>query len=206
MSKDPAFLFYSDNFQSGTQFLSDEQIGKYIRLLCAQHLHGHLEEKHMLFICKSYDKDIWDKFDKDDVGKFYNVRLEKEILKRKAYSESRSNNRKDKIKKVKKTSKTYVKHMENENEDVNSTVLTDMDKVFFKWKEYRSSIKKPIHKASMEAAKNKLIKLSGNNPVLAKEIVDDSIANGYQGLFELKKKFVEEVSTARPYGAKDFGK
>ena len=66
--KDPAFLFYSNDFSIGTQFLSDEQVGKYVRLLLAQHQHGHLTEKQMLFICKSYDFDIVSKYKKDDNG------------------------------------------------------------------------------------------------------------------------------------------
>ena len=42
MAKDPAFLFYTGDFATGTQFLTDDQMGKYIRLLMAQHQHGHL--------------------------------------------------------------------------------------------------------------------------------------------------------------------
>src|ERR1051326_2827106 len=102
MAKDPAFLFYSDNFQSGTQFFTDEQAGKYIRLLCAQHLHGHLTEKHMMHICKTHDVEIWAKFSKDEHGKYYNERLENEISRRKRYSDSRSSNRKSNHKKEKK--------------------------------------------------------------------------------------------------------
>lgn len=113
--KDPAFLFYSDNFLSGTMFFTDEQTGKYIRLLCAQHLTGHLKENHMIFICKSYDKDIWDKFTKDDDGLYYNERLEEETLKRRKYSESRSINKKGKIKSHDKNQKSYENHMGNGN-------------------------------------------------------------------------------------------
>lgn len=109
--KDPAFNFYSDNFLSGTMFFSDEQTGKYIRLLCAQHLTGHLKENHMIFICKSYDKEIWDKFQKDDDGFYFNERLEIEVNKRKLYSESRSNNKKGKMLKPKIISKSYDYHM-----------------------------------------------------------------------------------------------
>lgn len=120
MAKDPAFLFYSDNFMSGTMFLSDEQVGRYIRLLCAQHLTGHLNEKDMLKICKTRDEDIWNKFILDEDGKYYNLRLEIEINKRKSFSESRSNNRLGKVNKNKKQvnniSKSSVKHLGNENE------------------------------------------------------------------------------------------
>lgn len=122
MAKDPAFLFYTNDFSSGTQFFTDEQLGKFLRLLMAQHQHGHLSEKQVLIICKSHNEDtqeILRKFEKDEDGFFYNLRLENEINKRKDFSKSRSDNRLGKIKPKKKTSKSYVKHMENENKDVN---------------------------------------------------------------------------------------
>lgn len=118
MAKDPAFLFYTNDFISGTQFFTDEQVGIYIRLLCAQHQHGRLSEKHMVHICKTYDKDIFSKFTKDSEGNWYNERLESEIVKRKNYSESRSKNRKSE----KNICESYVQHMENENENINNNI------------------------------------------------------------------------------------
>jgi hypothetical protein len=91
--KDPAFLFYSSDFLSGTMLMSDEDVGKYIRLLCLQHQKGHLNEKEILKICKEFNEDIFSKFKKDEEGKYFNERLEEEANKRKAYSESRRNNR-----------------------------------------------------------------------------------------------------------------
>lgn len=134
-SKDPAFLFYPDHFSSGTQFFTDEQVGKYIRLLCAQHQQGHLKEKHMMHICKSYDEDIWLKFAKDSDGLFYNERLELEMEKRKKYSESRSDNRNStknqtiKPNKKKIISKTHDNHMSphmvNIDINVNKDIIID---------------------------------------------------------------------------------
>ena len=116
MSKDPAFLFYSSDFLTGTALMSDEQVGKYIKLLCYQHQKGHLTERDMLKICSTHDEDILCKFEKDENGLFYNVRLQQEVEKRKAYSESRRQNR---IKKdMNNISNSYDKHMENENENV----------------------------------------------------------------------------------------
>ncbi len=131
MSKDPAFLFYGDNFMSGTMFLSDDQVGKYIRLICAQHLTGHIHEKDMLKICKTHDIDIWSKFTKDQDGKYYNLRLEQEIMKRKAFSESRSHNRKGKGKNTRITS---VKHLGNENGIINEDIFLEYCKEFLKEK------------------------------------------------------------------------
>lgn len=115
MAKDPAFLFYTNDFERGVQFFSDEQVGKYLRLLMAQHQHGHLSEKQMIHICKSYDNDVFAKFEKDSAGLYYNERLELEIDKRKNFSLSRSKNKSGKT----HTSKSYDNHMENEIENDN---------------------------------------------------------------------------------------
>ena len=126
--KDPAFLFYSSDFLSGTMLMSDEDVGKYIRLLCLQHQKGHLKEKEMLNICKEFNEDIFSKFKKDEEGKYFNERLEEESNKRKAYSESRRNNRKKKELKetyeedMKNICNSYEKHMENENANVNENI------------------------------------------------------------------------------------
>lgn len=127
MAKDPAFLFYPGDFTTGTQFLNDEQVGKYIRLLMAQHQLGHLEEKHMIMICKTYDKDVFNKFDKDNNGLYYNKRLEDEIVKRKKYTESRSKNRSSKN----NISNTYDKHMENRNKDIDIVIKEVGNGIFF---------------------------------------------------------------------------
>lgn len=133
--KDPAFLFYSSDFLSGTILMSDEEVGKYIRLLCLQHQKGHLREKDMLGICKTHNQEIFSKFKIDDNGLYYNERLELEDSKRKAYTESRRKNRlkttcdkgleentNDEKKHMKNICKTYEKHMENENENININI------------------------------------------------------------------------------------
>lgn len=130
--KDPAFLFYSSDFLSGTMLMTDEEIGQYIKLLCLQHQKGHLKEKDMLNICKTYNEDIFSKFKKDKEGNYYNERLEYEANKRKAYSESRRNNRKKKETHeddVKNICNSYEKHMENANANENININKNNSKV-----------------------------------------------------------------------------
>lgn len=122
--KDPAFLFYTQDFYVGTAFLTHEQTGKYIRLMCAQHQHGRLSEEMILQICGDLDKSVLQKFSIDENNLYYNVRLETEIEKRKRFSESRRKNIKKRwedtnVIQVNNTSNTLedtsVIHMENEN-------------------------------------------------------------------------------------------
>lgn len=130
MAKDPAFLFYPGDFTTGTQFFSDEQVGKYIRLLLAQHQHGHLPENHMIFICKSYDKHIFSKFEKDSDGNYFNERLETEINKRKNFVLSRGKNKEGKTKE-KIISISYENHMENKNKNKDLLLTTTTTKEVF---------------------------------------------------------------------------
>ena len=116
MSKDPAVLFYTSDFLSGTFTMTDEQVGKYIRLLCLQHQKGKLTEKDMLSICKAYDVEIWDKF-KIENNTFINERMYNETIRRQKFTESRRNNAKST--KKESTSKAYAKHMETETETIN---------------------------------------------------------------------------------------
>lgn len=131
MAKDPAVLFYTADFLVGTSLMSNEQTGKYIRLLCLQHQSGHLSEDDMLNICETCDKRVFDKFIRDEEGLYYNERMEEEINARKAYSISRSKNRTSKKDNICETHdihmsnicESYVKHMVNEDEDINDTVI-----------------------------------------------------------------------------------
>jgi hypothetical protein len=119
MSKDPAVLFYTSDFLSGTFTMTNEQVGMYIRLLCLQHQKGKLTEKDMLSICKAYDADIWCKFKIED-GLFYNERMYSETIRRQKFTESRRNNAKSP--KNDSTSKAYAQHMETETENETITI------------------------------------------------------------------------------------
>ena len=123
--KDPAFLFYSSDFLSGTMLMTYVDVGKYIRLLCLQHQKGHLQEKDLLSICKEQNEEIYSKFKQDEEGNYYNERLEYEANKRKSYSESRRNNRKKKTyeKDMKNICNSYEEHMENENRNENINII-----------------------------------------------------------------------------------
>ena len=131
MAKDPAVLFYTSDFLSGTYTMSDEQVGKYIRLLCFQHQKGILTEKDMLNICKTYDEDIYSKFVKTEEG-YYNEKMHNETVRRKSYTESRKNNRlKPKNDNhMNNICETYDKHMETETETITENKIIDYKESF----------------------------------------------------------------------------
>lgn len=167
--KDPAFLFYSSDFLTGTYTMTDEQVGKYIRLLCLQHQHGHLLENHMVLVCKTYDKAIYDKFIQDENGLYYNERLEIETEKRQNYIDSRrsngvkggrpstNKNHKDSI--CKPYGKPSNNHTENENVNENEDVIDSGNDYSFNrfWFAYprkiaKADAQKAFKKINMTAA------------------------------------------------------
>jgi cell division protein FtsB len=124
MAKDPAFLFYSQDFLTGCTDLTMEERGQYITLLCLQHQKGRLTDKSIKLAVGVVSKDVLTKFIVDGEG-FYNKRLEEEVSKRRTYCESRRNNRLSKTKEeeVSEDMSEHMlnhmsSHMENENEDV----------------------------------------------------------------------------------------
>lgn len=119
--KDPAFLFYSQDFITGTQFLTDEQVGKYIRLLCAQHVHGKLTEKQVSMICGGIDPEITAKLKRDENGLYFNERLDNEITRRKEYCESRRKNKTTYDKHMINICSKDEEHMETETETITIT-------------------------------------------------------------------------------------
>lgn len=210
MSKDPAILFYTSDFLTGTMTMTNEEVGKYIRLLCLQHQKGKLTEQDMLFICNTYVENIYNKFKKDSNGLYYNERLEQEVIKRKAYSESRRKNI------SKRYEPTYELHMENENENINVNKDINKDKKVNKdkniiiggrmllekeyfldllpidietekvlawadWVDFRKEIKKKLTRSTAKKQIEFLLKQP--NPI---ECINKSIQNGWQGLFEVK--------------------
>jgi uncharacterized phage protein (TIGR02220 family) len=90
--KDPAFLFYSQDFITGTLAMPFEERGKYITLLCYQHQSGRMSEETIRFLVGSISDALRSKFKQDEAGFFYNERLEIEIEKRTKFIESRINN------------------------------------------------------------------------------------------------------------------
>lgn len=106
-----------------------EQKGAYMELLIFQFNNGPFTEaqaKQVLCICSA---SVWDtiqhKF-KHESGRFFNTRLNDEILKRKAFSDSRRKNAshsKKQTKDEKQDVRAYAQHMEDENENRDSLVI-----------------------------------------------------------------------------------
>jgi len=146
--KDPAVLFYFQDFLVGTEFMSDEEVGKYIRILCHQADKGPLTEYQVKKICKNdvVPEAILSKLMKDENGNYYQKRMQTEREKRNNYIESRRHNRSLSKKNIRET---YDKRMENENENINNSINV----AFF---EFWNLYNKKIAKVKCEKKWNKL--------------------------------------------------
>jgi uncharacterized protein YdaU (DUF1376 family) len=130
MSKDPAFLFYPNDYIGGTMGMTFEEKGAYMELLMLQFNRGHMTT-HMIgqTVGQTWVK-IQDKFIKDADGLWYNERLDLEKERRKTFTESRRNNvsgknqhTKNKEKEVGHMTTHMTGHMENVNINVNTKDL-----------------------------------------------------------------------------------
>lgn len=129
MGSDPAVLFYTSDWLSGTLLLSFEQKGQYIDLLCIQHqiYPEHIPKDRMMIVCSSYDNPVFKKFTQDDIGNYYNERMEIEIEKRISYCESRklaSHSRKSiKDRTIHHMINRTIHRTENDNDNDNKDVI-----------------------------------------------------------------------------------
>lgn len=209
--KDPAFLFYPQDFVTGTMFFTFEQKGKYINLLCAQHQMGGILDKSTFNQIVGDDQLLRAKFIETEDG-FFNERLMKEIIKRSVKSTNLSANAKirwDKHKQKQCESNAIASalHMPIEDENVNENVNEDlkgntMDKIklvkqeYFldllpidstqqfieAWNEW-ADFRREIKKKLTKSTAKKQITFLLNQPDPIK-CINQSIQNGWVGLFE----------------------
>lgn len=138
MSKDPAFLFYTSDFITGTIFMTNEQVGIYIRLLCAQHQHGGLIDKRSFNDIVGNHDLVRNKFIETDAG-FFNERLTKEMIRRSKKSSNLSLNAQKRWSNHKNNASSMQLHSncnadawdphmrtENENENENEEAFKDI--------------------------------------------------------------------------------
>lgn len=167
MAKDPAFLFYPNDYLGGTMGMTFEEKGAYMELLMLQFNRGHMTEHMIGHTIGQLWKNIKDKFIQDEQGLWYNSRLDEEKSKRMAFTKSRRNN-------IKGNNQHTIGHMtshmenENENENRNEDIILDkevnIDFEFF-WNDYDKKV----------GDKKKLIKKWNNLTDLEREQIMEYI-------------------------------
>lgn len=189
--KDPAFLFYSSDFLTGTSNLTIEEKGQYIWLLCLQHQLGHLDEKTIRLNVGNVSVDVLKKFKKDENELFYNERLDSEIDKRANFVDSRRENGKlgGRPKKPigkpngKPKKNLLVDENVNENIDINYYENKELNNLFLDFLELRRKLKA----VNSERAINSLLKtLSNYDDETKMKMIEKSIKSSWKDVYELK--------------------
>lgn len=140
MIKDPAFLFYPGDYLRDTQCLSEKSQVAYDRIMCEHMRNICIRQEQLNFFTKRLNdlekEELLMVLDQNEQG-FYIPWVVESIEKRRKYSESRRKNREGKSKKdMNNISKSYVEHMENENENINSKEkggVGEKEKQFEQW-------------------------------------------------------------------------
>ncbi len=225
MGKDPAFLFYAQDFIVGTAELSNEEVGQYIRILAYMHQKGRMTEKTIRLLVGSLSDNLRLKFGIDENDMWYNERLEVEVDKRANFVNSRRINgsKGGRPKKKKPIGKPTDKLPEDEDKDEIDSIfkewaqsiksnnkinkeISQIVKDYFlnlfpedsdpqlilawaEWVDYRRESKKKLIKST--ATKQIEFLLSNKEPI---KMMDQSIQNGWAGLFEVKNG-THKVST-----------
>jgi hypothetical protein len=131
-NNDPAFLLYTSDFLTGTIFMTYEQTGKYIKLLCLQHQKGRLTKEEFFSICDEKDLRVSSCFSIAKNGLFYNKRLEIETEKRNNFVESRRSNGSKGGRPPKPSAKPSGYPTDNLPEDEDEDVIISKDRIEFK--------------------------------------------------------------------------
>jgi uncharacterized protein YdaU (DUF1376 family) len=207
MSKDPAFLFYPNDWIGGTMGMTFEEKGAYMELLMLQFNRGHMTT-HMIgqVVGQNWVK-IMDKFIQDDEGLWFNERLEQEKIKRQNFTKSRRNNISGENQYTKNKKKInghmnghmgghMTSHMENENENnintlssnknsnllLNSESFKNEKKYFFNDENYFYKIS-----TSLSLSKDEVL-------FFAEKFIEKlELGEDYKDLKELKKHFANWI-------------
>lgn len=212
MAKDPAFLFYPNDYIGGTMGMTFEEKGAYMELLMLQFNRGHMTKDMIGRTVGQLWVNIKDKFIEDFDGCFYNQRLEDEKNKRKAFSESRRNNRKGVNQYTKsKTKKSGHTTSHMEDVDVNKDLVSNVNNkgvryfeneqlndVFTRWLRMLHERKKPMTQSSIEALQ---MKLSYQTPEKSIAQITQSLEKNWLNLrpleeSEVSKETEEEIDIA----------
>jgi uncharacterized protein YdaU (DUF1376 family) len=122
MAKDPAFLFYPNDYIGGTMGMTFEEKGAYIEILMLQFNRGHMTSHMIGQLVGQLWESIKCKFVQDEQGLWYNIRLDQEKDKRMSFTQSRRNN-------IKGLNQHTIGHMTSHMEDVNENVNRNINKV-----------------------------------------------------------------------------
>ena len=198
--KDFSYMFYPGDVLRDTQFFTDAQKGCYLSILCCHIENIRISYDLIMIITRSLNEfersSFFKIFDKDDEGYFLNWAVNA-IEKRSDYIKSRSNNKSGRKKNEEIIedeneiiTQSYDLHMVNVNENKKEKVIkSELENVFNDFLEMRKKIKKPATPRAIELLKTRIKQFAKGDEQLAIKIIEQSILNSWQNVFELKQDY-----------------
>lgn len=185
MAKDPALLWYFNDWTGGTVTLSRHLKGCYLDLLAAQFNSGPLSLDEIKTVLGTDFGQAWPtlqkKFVKDDSNCYYNERLQFEKEKRINYSNSRRTNR-----------ISYVNHMSSHMENTNEN--RNINEIKNEYGEFRNVFltRDEFEKLKTALTEKNTLLLIGELSEYIKSIGKDKYKNHYATLLNwARRKIVE---------------
>ncbi len=220
--KDPAVLFYTSDFLSAVSLMDMRERGQYITLLCLQRERGHLTIQEIKRAVKTPSGEVMSKFQQDEDGKYFNVRMDKEIAaraehcrKQKANIEKRWNKKRDTcgmgvgISDGMPDGNTVVLPLGNGNGNGSVSVSTPEDlfsgellSAVESWLRYKQEKRQ---KYKPEGLRNLLSEIRNNaekyGDGAVAEVIRVSMASGYQGIVfdRLARGGQKQADTSNPF-------
>jgi uncharacterized protein YdaU (DUF1376 family) len=207
MSKPPAFQFYAADFMIGIMGMTDDEIGIYIKMLCAQWLHGSLPNckktiKKMINSRKVPSEMVLRKFVICDDGFLRNERMETVREKQKSFADTRKSNANKRWDKE-KNENALAMHVHDRSicitDALHSSSSTSSTKVLSKdntplpyesadfalfwgnWNQHLKEKKKPLKPTTRKMQLAKLAEMGESRAIAA---LKHSMTNGWQGIYE----------------------
>lgn len=228
----PTFQFYAQDFLTGCTYLTNEEIGMYIKMLCKQWTDGNIPKKRIGFLLGiewvSISDELKSKFI-DDGDFLINERLEIEREKQRKFKEKQAENGKkggrpkksdtaESLVNVEDKTQTKPKQKPKESQEKNLKEVVekqietslkipiDFIPIWEDWLEYRKAKKKKPYAGLKweQVALDKFIENSKNNAEIGRQILNKTIVKNWEGLFELED--FKTVTNGKPTNTSDTNK
>lgn len=209
-SKVGCWSFYNSELKEALNIKSDRSISKYLRELIDC---GYLSRKEirnngafagyqyiLSTVCQNMTIGIKTEQNKNDLNFQQNDRMskndnrqskekEKDTKEKELFNNINNINNNNLLKK-KNIKKEKPQNKKPATEKITFEIKNEVDKEFFRYLQYRKNDHKKTYKSndSLMVAYNRFVKWCNGSVDVAKQIVDNTIANGWIGLFPLKQK------------------
>lgn len=210
-SKVGCWSFYNSELKEALNIKSDHSISKYLKeLIDCGYLSRNEIRNNGAFagyqyilstVCQNMTIGIKTEQNKNDLNFQQNDRMSKndnrQIKEKEKYTKEKedllfNNNINNNILLKEKINKkeNFKKPPQTENQKKPTfEIKNEIDKEFFRYLQYRKDIKKSYKsEQSLGVVYKRFVKWCNGNTDIAKQIVDNTIANGWTGLFEIKQK------------------